>query len=280
MTPEDHSLLLTEHPWNPRKDREKITELMFEAFKTPALYIAVPAVLGLYTSGRLTSIIIDSGHDSSLSIPVYEGHAIPSAVISSEIAGHKLTTYLHKLLQDRGHYFVTNAEYELVREVKEKVCYVALDFEKELQSTEPNPAHNSTYELPDGHIADIGKACFECPEGMFQPRLLHYTCDGIHENCCNSIKKCDHDIHTALSRSIVLSGDNTLFPGIIERFTKEVTDTAPPTWMIKVAALPQRKHSAWIGGSMLASLPTFQEMAISKAEYDEFGPIIVHRKCF
>ena len=257
-----------------------MTERMLEAFKTPALYVAVPAVLGLYTSGRLTSIVIDSGHDSSLSIPVYEGHAIPSAVVSSEIAGHQLTWHLHKLLQDRDHSYVTNAEYELVREIKEKVCYVALDFDKELQSTELNPANNLTYELPDGNIADIGKACFECPEGMFQPKLLRSAYDGIHENCCNSIKKCDHDIHTALSRNIVLSGDNTLFPGIVERFTKEVTGAAPPTWMIKVAALPQRKHSAWIGGSMLASLPTFQEMAISKAEFDEFGPTIVHRKCF
>ena len=273
-------MLLTENPWNPRLNREKMTEIMIEAFKAPALYVAVPAVLGLYTSGRLTSIVIDSGHDSSLCIPIYEGHAIPSAVINSEIAGHELTLYLKKLLQDRGHYYVTNAEYELVRDIKEKLCYVALDFEKELQSTEQNSAHNSTYELPDGQVADIGKACFECPEGLFKPELLRSTYNGIHENCCNSIKKCDRDIHTALSRNMVLSGDSTLFPGIVERFTKEVTDAAPPTWMIKVTALPQRKHSAWIGGSMLASLPTFQKMAISKAEYEEFGPTIVHRKCF
>lgn len=257
-----------------------MTEIMLEAFKFPALYVAVPGVLGLYTTGQLTSMVVDSGHGSSLSIPVYEGHAIPSAVISSEIAGHELTRYLHKLLQDRDHNYVTNAEYELVRDIKEHVCYVALDFEKELQSTEPNPDHSSTYELPDGLIADIGKACFECPEGLFKPKLLRYSCDGIHENCCNSIKNCDSDIHTALSRNMVLSGASTLFPGIVERFTKEVTDAAPPTWMIKVTALPQGKHSAWTGGSMLASLPTFQKMAISKAEYDEFGPTIVQRKCF
>lgn len=280
VTPEDQPLLLTENPWNPRDNRKRMAEIIFEAYKIPALYVAVPAVLGLYTSGRLTSIVIDSGHDSSLSIPIYEGHAIPSAIISSEIAGHELTLRLMKLLQDRGHSFVTNAEYELVRVIKEKVCYVALDFEKELQSTEPNPARNSTYELPDGHVADIGKACFECPECLFKPELMHHTYDGIHENCCNSIRRCDRDIHTALSRSMVLSGASTLFPGIVERFTKEVTDAASPLWMIKVTALPQREHSAWMGGSMLASLPTFQKMVISKAEYDEFGPIIVRRKCF
>ena len=114
VTPEDQPLLLTENPWNPRDNRKRMAEIIFEAYKIPALYVAVPAVLGLYTSGRLTSIVIDSGHDSSLSIPIYEGHAIPSAIISSEIAGHELTLRLMKLLQDRGHSFVTNAEYELV----------------------------------------------------------------------------------------------------------------------------------------------------------------------
>lgn len=257
-----------------------MTEIMFETFKIPALYIAVPAVLGLYTSGGLTSIVIDSGHGSSLSIPIYEGHAIPSAVTSSEITGHDLTLRLKKLLQDRGHYYVTNAEYELVRDIKEKLCYVSLDFEKELQSTEPNPAHESTYELPDGTVVDIGKARFESPEGLFKPALLGYTSDGIHESCYNSIKKCDNDIRTALSRNIVLSGGSTMFLGIVERFTREVTDAAPPTWMIKVTALPQGKYSAWIGGSMLASLPTFEKMAISKVEYEEFGNSIVIHKCF
>lgn len=257
-----------------------MTEIMFEAFKIPAVYIAVPAVLGLYTYGQLTSIVIDSGHGSTLSIPIYEGHAIPNAVTSSEITGHELTCYLKKLLQERGHYYVTNAEYELVRDIKEKLCYVASDFEKELQNTEPNPAYDSTYELPDGTVVDIGKARFECPEGLFKPELLRYTDDGIHRNCCNSIKKCDSDIHSALSGNIVLSGGSTLFPGIVERFTKEVTSVAPPTWMIKVTTLPKRKHSAWIGGSILASLPTFEKMAISEAEYEEFGQSIVIRKCF
>ena len=185
-----------------------------------------------------------------------------------------------KLLQDRGHHYVTYAEYELVCDIKEKCCHSALDFEKELQSTDPNPAHDTTYELPDGQVVDIGKACFECPEGLFKPELLQMTYDhGIHESCCSSIKKCDRDIHTALSRNMVLSGGNTLFPGIVERFTKEVTAAAPPTWMIKVTALPQRDHSAWMGGSMLASLPTFEKMAITKVEYEEFGPPIVIRKC-
>ena len=255
-----------------------MTEIMFEAFGTPSFYVALQAVLGLYTSGHLTSVVVDSGHGSSYSVPVYEGHSIPRAVTQSTVTGRELILYLKKILQKRDFAFVTNAEFELVREIKETICYITSDFEKELSSA--SPSRDTTYELPTGEIVNIGKACFECPEALFQPGLIGFSDVGIHEMCCNSIKRCDRDIHTALARNIVLSGGTTLFPGMIERFNKEMIDVAPPTIMIKVSTLPERKNSAWIGGSMLASLPTFQKMLISKGEYNEFGPSIVHRKCF
>ena len=77
-----------------------------------------------------------------------------------------------------------------------------------------------------------------------------------------------------------MSGGTTMFPGIPERLSKEVTALAPSTMKIKVVAPPERKFSVWIGGSILSSLSTFQAMWITRAEYDESGPSIVHRKCF
>lgn len=251
---------------------------MFETFGTPSLYVALQAVLGLYTSGHLTSVVVDSGHGSSYSVPVYEGHAIPQAIVQSTVTGRELILCLMNILQKRGFFFVTNAEFELVRDIKEKICYIASDFEKELNSA--SPSRDTTYELPTGETVNIGKACFECPEALFQPGLMRFSDVGIHETCCNSIKRCDRDIQTALARNIILSGGTTLFPGIIERFNKEMIGVAPPTMMVKVSTLPERKNSAWIGGSILASLPTFGKMSISKEEYNEFGPSMVHRKCF
>ncbi|KAF3517969.1 hypothetical protein DY000_02060574, partial [Brassica cretica] len=67
-------------------------------------------------------------------------------------------------------------------------------------------------------------------------------------------------------------------PGIADRRSKEITALAPINMKIKVVAPPERKYSVWIGGSILASLSTFQHMWISKAEYEESGPAIVHRK--
>ena len=92
--------------------------------------------------------------------------------------------------------------------------------------------------------------------------------------------RCDVDIRKDLYANVVLSGGTTMFLGIGERMTKELTALAPSTMKIKVVAPPERKYSVWIGGSILSSLSTFQQMWISKGEYDEFGPTIVHRKCF
>jgi actin-related protein len=101
----------------------------------------------------------------------------------------------------------------------------------------------------------------------------------IAKSIQQSIMKCDDLMHKDLYANIVLSGENTMVDGISERMSKEITALAPAA-LIKIVALPERKYSVWIGGSILASLSTFQQMWISKGEYDEFGPSIVRRKCF
>ena len=136
------------------------------------------------------------------------------------------------------------------------------------------------YELPDGNVITLGSQRFRCPEVLFQPSFVGKEASGVHDTTFQSIMKCDLDIRKDLFSNIVLSGGTTMFPGIGERLTKELTVRAPATMKIKVVAPPERKYSVWIGGSVLASLSTFQQMWISKDEYDESGPNIVHRKCF
>ncbi|EMD47123.1 actin protein, putative [Entamoeba histolytica KU27] len=126
----------------------------------------------------------------------------------------------------------------------------------------------------------VGNERFRCPEALFQPSFLGMECNGIHETTYNSIMKCDVDIRKDLYGNIVLSGGTSMYPGINTRLEKEMIQLAPPTMKIKVIAPPERKYSVWIGGSILASLSTFQNMWITKEEYDESGPAIVHRKCF
>jgi actin-related protein len=136
------------------------------------------------------------------------------------------------------------------------------------------------YELPDGQVITVGNERFRCPEALFQPSFLGREAAGIHECTYNSIMKCDVDIRKDLYGNVVLSGGTTMFAGISDRMQKELVNLAPSTIKIKIIAPPERKYSVWIGGSILSSLSTFQQMWISKEEYDESGPSILNRKCF
>jgi len=279
ISPEEHPVLLTEAPLNPKNNREKMVSMMFETFACPASFIQIQAVLSLYASGRTTGIVMDSGDGVSHTVPIYEGYALPHAVTRLNLAGRALTEYMVKIMNYRGHSFTTSAEQEIVRDIKEKLCYIAQDYEAEVKRSEETEECESTYELPDGNLISIGKERFQCPEALFTPSMTGKEADGIQLITFNSIMKCDLDIRKDLYQNIVLSGGSTMYDGIGERMTKEVTALAPSAMQIKVIAPPERKFSVWIGGSILSSLSSFASMWITRDEFDEVGPSIVHRKC-
>ncbi|KAK0834071.1 actin [Friedmanniomyces endolithicus] len=240
-----------------------MTQIVFETFNAPAFYVSIQAVLSLYASGRTTGIVLDSGDGVTHVVPIYEGFALPHAISRVDMAGRDLTDYLMKILAERGYTFSTTAEREI-----------------EIQTASQSSSLEKSYELPDGQVITIGNERFRAPEALFQPSVLGLESGGIHVTTFNSIMKCDVDVRKDLYGNIVMSGGTTMYPGISDRMQKEITALAPSSMKVRIIAPPERKYSVWIGGSILASLSTFQQMWISKQEYDESGPSIVHRKCF
>lgn len=271
---EDHPVLLTEAPLNPRQNRERAAEIFFETFNVPAFFVSIQAVLSLYAAGRTTGVVLDSGDGVTHAVPIYEGFSLPHSIIRSDLAGRDVTKYLQLLLRREGFIFKTTAETEIVKSIKERMCYLSLNAKDESESDK------KAFVLPDGSSIDIGTTKHRAPEILFQPDLIGEECQGIQAVLNNSISKCDLDLRRSLYQNIVLAGGSTLVKGFGDRLLSEVKHLAPKDVKIKMLASQERLYSTWIGGSILAALDTFKKMWVSKREYDESRHRALHKKMF
>jgi actin-like protein 6A len=319
IEPSKHPLLISEPSFNTRPLREKLTELIFEKYQTPALFVSKAGVLTAFASGKASALVLDSGGGVTSATPVHDGYVLQKCIVKSSLAGDLLTQEYRSILEKRGvqirpHFMIkskkevegrtgqfevqlkdlpnTTASYrdyaisEVVRDIKETVCRVSdITFNEEANSNIPAVA----YELPDGHTVELGTDRFSIPELMFNPSPINKK-EGAAEEFIgaqhmiyNSVGKCDPDIRRELFNSIIVTGGNTLLPQFSERLHKELLDKSPPQmYKVKILATTspaERKYSVWIGGSILASLGTFQQMWMSKQEYEEHGAHLVERKC-
>ena len=277
VDPLNHAVLMTEAPMNPKQNREEMIEIIFEKFNSPAAYIAIQAILSLYASGRTTGLVLDSGDGVSHSVPVYDGYYFGHAVDRSDTAGRDVTEYLRRILTERGYAFANSAEYEIVKDIKEKMCSVSSNFLHDLQGEETT---TQLYELPDGTKIEVGNERFRAPECLFRPSLIGTEGIGIHKLLLNSLFSCDIDNRKHLSENIILSGGNVLFPGFTERLHDELEHRMQDGIKCEIKRPYDSKNLVWSGGSILAGLESFVPFWISKTEYEDEGRHIVHKKCF
>ncbi|XP_043075303.1 actin-1 isoform X3 [Puntigrus tetrazona] len=275
VCPEDHPVLLTEAAMNPLQNRQRSVELMFEVFGVPLTFVALQAVLALYASGRTTGVVLDSGDGVTHSVPVFEGYCLPHAVQRLDLAGSHVTLQLQKLLLEQGVCLQTSAELEIVREMKERCCCVALDFAGELKSASELP-----YTLPDGRLVSLASERFRAPEILFRPELIGRDHYGMHESLFRSVLQSDIDLRRSFLGNILLSGGNTLLPGLPARLQQEMSALCPAGPSVRVSSPSDRDFSVWRGGAALAHTAELGGAWISADEYEEFGPQIVFRKCF
>ncbi|KAI9092697.1 actin family [Phlyctochytrium arcticum] len=276
-------ILLTEPAMNPRKNREKMCEVMFENYGFGHCYVAVQAVLTLYAQGMQTGVVIDSGDGVTHIVPVYEGYAMPHLTRRLDVAGRDITRYLIKLLLFRGYAFNRTADFETIRAVKEKLCYVGYDLDLEQKLANETTVLVEEYTLPDGRVIKVGSERFQAPEALFSPHLVDVETPGVAELLFNTIQTADIDIRSELYKQIVLSGGSSMYPGLPSRLEKEIKQLylervlkGDPTrlskFKIKVADPPGRRHAVFRGGSVFADIMKDRDAFwVSKQEWEEQG---------
>lgn len=280
VDPQEHTILVTEPPLMSNKYHEKLAEIFFESLHVENFYSSITSVLALYSTGKTTGIVLESGEGITHSVPIFEGFAIPYATIKLDIGGLDLTNYLTSLFRESGVSLNQDSQGDFFTQIKEKKCFVTFDFDTSIKEYQKNRTRELCMTLPDGTEVFLADQSFRCPEILFQPNKIEKDFYGIHEAIYQSILKCNQAIRKDMYSSILLAGGNTMFPGINQRLSKEISALAPSTMAIKTKAPQERKYSVWIGGSILTSVDSFKQLLVSSKEYKESGPIVLFKKIF
>nr|XP_012294441.1 actin-like protein 7B [Aotus nancymaae] len=276
IVPEEHAVLVSDLPLSPSSNREKYAELMFEAFGIPAMHVTSQSLLSIYSYGKTSGLVVESGHGVSHVVPISEGDVLPGLTSRADYAGGDLTNYLMQLLNEAGHAF-TDDHLHIIEHIKKKCCYAALLPEEELALL-PEELRVD-YELPDGKLITIGQERFRCSEMLFKPSLAGSTQPGLPELTAACLGHCqDTGFKEAMVANMLLCGGCTMLDGFPERFQRELSLLCPGD-SPAVAASPERKTSVWTGGSILASLQAFQQLWVSKEEFQEQGSVAIYSKC-
>jgi actin-related protein 2 len=292
VNPSDYKILLTEPPQNPLSNRERLVQFMFETYNFAACNVSIQAMLTLYAQGLLTGVVVDSGDGVTHVVPVYDGFVPQNLIQRLDVAGRHITRYLIKLLLLRGYAFNRTADFETVRQIKEKLCYVAYDIDTERRLAADTTVLMENYTLPDGRVIKLGRERFEAPEALFQPRLANSECEksGMADMVFEMIQAADMDCRSEYYKHIVLSGGTSMYPGLPSRLEKDIkerylrdilkgNEDRLKKFKIKVEDPPRRKHMVYLGGSVLADIMKAREdFWMTRQEYEEEGLRIL-RKC-
>jgi len=284
IDPRGRRIILTEPPLNPKANRQRMAQVMFEEYGFEGVYIAVQAVLALYARGATSGVVVDSGDGVTHIMPVYEGFIMPHLIRRLDVAGRDITRHLIKLLLMRGYAFNRTADFETVREIKEKLCFVSYDLELDRRLTEETTTLLESYTLPDGRVIKVEGERYQAPECLFQPHLIDVEQPGIAELIFQAVQAAPVDIRTDLYKRVLLSGGSTMYPGLPSRLEKEIKQlyvanilkgdlTKLKNFALRVHDPPERKHSVFMGGAALARvMQNRSEFWVSRDEWYELGP--------
>ena len=279
VVPEEVSILITESPRTSRENREKLTEILFETFNVKRLHIANSSMLGLFSYGKTSGLIVDSGFNITSTVPVYEGYPLSHASIRINIGGEDLSKNLLSMIQNNlDETYIDIKGRILADDIKEKLGYLLLN------PDDGDDVKDVTYELPDGKKIDLSKELYKANEILFSPNEENEKEKGllsIKNMVIDSINKCDNEIKNDIKENICLTGGTTLLKNFPEKLKNELSESSEGA-NFNLSAEQERLFSTWIGGSIVSSLDNFQFMWVNKKEYTDNGKnlLVIDSKCF
>jgi len=256
------NVLVTASPYASTISRQVLLRLLFDEFGAGGAYVGTDAVLSLHSTGRLTGLVVDIGASAAYVAAVVDGRVARTAVARFGLTGNLLDGYLREQLALDG----VAVDLASARQIKEALVQVAHD-EQQAQHSR----HRGSFALADGTRVTLHSTQIHCAEALFDPPLAGVTGDGLAEVIMGVLGRVDPQVRDELAHNVVLSGGGTLLPGLAERITNELTALAPVGRSVKVAEPPERQNSTWIGGSIMASLATFDQQWITRSEYLSAG---------
>lgn len=230
-----HPVIYSEPILNPPNLREHLARVFFETYQMPAIVIFPSAVMALVNAGLSTGLVVEIGEGMAFIVPIHDGEVITHAVNRLPLGGVDVNENLKNFLMQEGYSLNFSAQKEILRDIKEKLCYVAEDVNTESQMAYKNRTRRP-YLLPDGTEIQIGSSRFMAPEILFTPGMLGYNTMSITQAILDSIAKVPHEIKRTLLRNIVLSGGSTKFPGFERRLQKELD-----AWLPNLGPLPEEE---------------------------------------
>lgn len=278
--PEETGLLLTEHIFTDNTTRAETATLLFDEMDTKALMFVPQEFLALISSGHESGIVINMGNTYTSIVPIWNLNILRDKAVVLQVGGQDVTRALELLLKQRRSdqvYRTSDFDPLVVEDIKERRGYVALDYEVEMSKPE---TLSTEYELPDCQVVKLGRELFQCTECLFQPHLFGIkNTPGLIESVNQLIDTLNGEIKQEIvaSQTVFLTGSSSMFPGLVERLRAGIGEKHSA---LKVIAQPERKMSAWIGGSVWAELSSSKNLWTTKEEFDAHGPDVVHSKCF
>jgi actin-related protein len=266
------SIIYATHPLMQDADKKKLYELFFEKYQVQRVYFAMDAMLTLYAGGFTTGLVVDIAESGVRVVPFYEGYTVTPGLRVEPYGGADLTRYMANQLQSAGFKLESSVEKQLVRTIKEKGCFVSLDPQQDKQN-----AHkfDKTFRLPDGESITLNSQRFQVPELLFNPMLMNIEAPSIISTMVDSVENCDIDIRPALLNNIFLTGGSSMFANLELRLEHELevalAETRSEVPPIRIFAPKERMFSAWVGGSILALIPEFQNSWITRVSYFKNG---------